>query len=263
MKFDARWLLLIPVLLVAIGLGLLIPSLLDDDGDEETNLLEEGNLSSQAEAEVTAILEQIEDYEKLVEDAPDDVEILKPLADSYFSLAELEVQNGLVNESFGHYKSAVDNYRRILVLQPDNAAVRLSLGLSYDGLLMREVAYRELRSVNTSDPQLSFDLANALIKVGLFAEARQALAAIDTDDADLLIEIALNYVEDLQLLEEAEAAARRSTELNPANQRAWLTLGFILKAAGKNEEATVALEKAIEIDPNSPIAEEAQNFLDG
>lgn len=263
MNFNAKWLLLIPVLIVAVGLGLLIPTLLEDDGDEGTSLIEEGNLSSQAEADVTATLEQIDDYESLLENSPDDIEILKALADSYYGLAELEVQNGLVNDSFTHFKSAVDNYRKILALQPDNGAVRLSLALAYDGLLMREVAYRELRSVKTSDPQLTFDLANAFIKVGLFAEARESLESIETSDANLMTDIALNYAEDLQLFDQAEAAARQATGIDPANQRAWLTLGFILKSAGKEEEARSVLEKTIELDPQSPIADEAQNFLDG
>jgi tetratricopeptide (TPR) repeat protein len=235
---------------------------LESDGDDELNIIEEGNLSSQAEADVNESLEQIQDYEQLLEATPDDIEILKPLADNYFTLAELEASSGLTNDSFGHYKSAADNYRKILTLQPDNASVRLSLGLAYDGLLMREVAYRELRSVQSNDPVALFDLANAYIKVGLYTEAKQSLDAIQTDDPETLINIALAYAEELQLYTEAEAAVARATEIDLDNQRAWLTLGFILKSAGKDAEATVALEKAIEIDPHSPIAEEAQSFLD-
>jgi tetratricopeptide (TPR) repeat protein len=260
-NFNAKWLLLIPVLLVAVGLGLFIPRLLDSDDSDDLAIIEEGNLSAEDKSQVTETLDEISDYEQLVASSPDDVSILKPLADDYFGLAQLEAQSGQTNDSFIHYKSAVDNYQKILVLQPDNAAVRLSLGLAYDGLLMREVAYRELRSVETSDPVLLFDLASALNLVGLFSEAKQALDGIVTDDPELLINVALEYTENLQLYTEAEAAVLRATDLAPDNQRAWLTLGFILKAAGKEEESRIALEKAVELDPESPMAEEAQNFL--
>lgn len=238
MNIDYKWLLLIPVLLVAVGLGLLIPRLVSDGGDEQLDIVAEGNLSAQAEEQVNQMVEEIDNYERLLRAAPDDIEILKPLADDYFDLAELEEQNQLTNDAFKHYKAAVDNYRKILSLQPQNVPVRLSLALAYNGLRMRDVAYRELASLNISD-----------------------LGAVDTSDTSLLIDAGLLYQEGYGLLTEAQTLLARATVLEPDNSRAWLSLGYVLKAEGRAAEANAAFEKVIEIDANSDYAQAARDYL--
>ncbi|RJQ44250.1 MAG: hypothetical protein C4534_06735 [Gaiellales bacterium] len=237
MNFSYKWLLLIPVLLVAIGLGLLIPRLLSDD-TEELGIVSEGSLSAEAEARVAEILAQIEDYEKLLEASPGDVGILMPLAGSYYELAKVEEQYQQTNDSFRHFKSAVDYYRQALELQPENDAIRLSLALSYSGLRMGDVALREIESLSVSD-----------------------LESLGTNDTSLLIDAGLLYQEEYSRAAEAEILLVKATTLEPENQRAWLSLGFVRRSAGKTSEANAALEKVIAIDPTSDYAQAAQEYL--
>ncbi|MHB8968114.1 MAG: tetratricopeptide repeat protein [Thermoleophilia bacterium] len=236
--FNYKWLLLIPVLLVAIGFGVLIPMVLSSDSEEQPDIIKEAGLSAQAEEGVKRMLEQISSYEELLTTAPDDVDVLKPLADNYYDLAKLEEQNQLTNDAFGHYKAAVDNYRKVLAVQPDNGPARLSLALAYNGLLMRDVAFRELQVFTV-----------------------ESLSALDTTDTDLLIDAALFYQEEFSLLPEAEALLGRATAVEPDNSRAWLSLGFVLRSQGRTAEATAAFEKVIAIDPNTSYADGAREYL--
>jgi tetratricopeptide (TPR) repeat protein len=59
--------------------------------------------------------------------------------------------------------------------------------------------------------------------------------------------------------QEAEAAAKRALELDPAYARAWLGLGFFMVKANQPAEAVVAFQKALELYPGSP---ERQVILD-
>lgn len=239
MKFNYRWLLLIPVLLVAVALGILIPRLLSGEDDSgETAVITEGSLSAQDEEQVKQILDQIGNYETLLQATPDDVEVLKPLADDYSDLARIEKDSQLTNDSFKHYKAAVDNYRKILALQPGNAPVRLALALAYDGLLMRDVAYRELTNFTVDQ-----------------------LSAMETDDTELLIDAALLYQEGFRLLPQSETLLQKATTLEPDNARAWLSLGFVIKSEGRTDEANAAFNKVIEIDPDSDYAQGAREYL--
>lgn len=236
--FNYKWLLLIPVLIVAIGMGVLIPMLLSSDSAEQPDIIKEAGLSAQAEEGVKRILEQIASYEELLVATPDDVEVLKPLADNYYDLAKLEEQNQLTNDSYGHFKAAVDNYRKVLALQPDNGPVRLNLALAYNGLLMRDVASRELDVFSVTD-----------------------LGALDTSDTELLIDAALFYQEELGRLPEAGALLTRATTIEPDNSRAWLSLGFVFRSEGRTAEAKTVFDKVIAIDPNSSYAEGAREYL--
>ena len=238
MKFNYKWLLLIPLLLVAIGFGFLIPRLFNDEENEDLSIMQEGGLSAQAEARVQQMLDQIDNYEKLLESSSDDVEILLPLADNYYDLAKLEEENQQINDSYKHYKSAVDYYQHVLQLQPENIAARLSLALSYSGLLMGDVAMREIETLTGSE-----------------------LSALDTTDTDLLIDAGLMYQEDYGRPEEAEILLIKATTQEPENQRAWLSLGFVLSAAGKTTEASAAFEQVIAINPNSDYAQAAEQYL--
>jgi tetratricopeptide (TPR) repeat protein len=54
---------------------------------------------------------------------------------------------------------------------------------------------------------------------------------------------------------------KRGTTVMPSYQRIWLSLGFVLTSKGKNEEAKPALQKAIELDPNTDMGQEAKRIL--
>lgn len=237
MKFNYKWLLLLPVLLVAVGLGILIPRLMDNDG-EDLAIVNEAGLSAEAEARVDDLLEQIGNYEKLLQSSPDDVEVILSLADAYSDLGKIEAEYEKMNDSFTHFKAAVDNYRRVQQLSPDDKEIYLKLALAYDGLLMTDVAYRELASYTPDD-----------------------LAAAQVGDASLLIDAGLLYQEEYGRSAEAISLLQRATSLQPEDQRAWLSLGFIFRSAGMNDEASVAFNQVIALGPDSDYAQSAREYL--
>ncbi len=54
---------------------------------------------------------------------------------------------------------------------------------------------------------------------------------------------------------------RKGIVSNEFHQRIRLSYGFVLMAAGKNQEAKVALQKASDMNPNSSIGQEASRLL--
>ncbi|HDN94490.1 MAG TPA: tetratricopeptide repeat protein [Nitrospirae bacterium] len=61
--------------------------------------------------------------------------------------------------------------------------------------------------------------------------------------------------------EKAIKTIKKGTEINPIYQRIWLTQGFILLSAQKQEEAKQALEKAVELGPGTTIGTEAKRMI--
>ena len=55
-----------------------------------------------------------------------------------------------------------------------------------------------------------------------------------------------------QRWEEAQAAFRRATELDPKLDRAWYGLGLVLIRLGRHDEAVTALKRNTELQPMSP-----------
>ena len=70
--------------------------------------------------------------------------------------------------------------------------------------------------------------------------------------------ITLHYlgrsVEALQVLEEG-------TEIDPAYQRIWLTMGFVNSQLGQFDQARTALEQARSLDADSEVGQAAQQML--
>lgn len=153
MNSNLKWLLLIPVLAVAIALGYLIPTqLLSDDNSGDENSSTTRQASQALQIEMDNVQERIDAYERLLEQNPNDMESIKGLADGYLEIGTYQADAGQENESFRSYKNAVDNYRKYLAVNPGDNNVRKDLGLVYSYLQMTDVALRELRAVTAADP---------------------------------------------------------------------------------------------------------------
>jgi tetratricopeptide (TPR) repeat protein len=87
----------------------------------------------------------------------------------------------------------------------------------------------------------------------------QALA-LSPKDAELYNEvgIALHYA---GRSAEAVDKLKQGVAISPGHQRIWLTLGFVQARSGAAAEGRSALQKAAEMDPNSPIGQEAKRLL--
>lgn len=60
---------------------------------------------------------------------------------------------------------------------------------------------------------------------------------------------------------EALAALKDGVQVDASYQRIWLTLGFVQAGAGDTAAARTALERAVELAPESPIGQEAGRML--
>lgn len=176
MSDNLKWLLLIPVVIVAIALGYLIPKLLGGDDDERPSTKQQQSQALQLD--IDEIQGRIGAYEGILSRNTADVDALRGLADSYRELGALQGENNEFNDSYQSNKLAVDYYRKFLAARPDELEARIDLGLTYFYMQMPEIGERELKAVVQAAPAnqrawhaLAWVLENGLGKTD---EARQA-----------------------------------------------------------------------------------------
>lgn len=150
MKSNLKWLLLIPVLAVAVGVGFLAMKLMAGDSSADTTT--NSQQSPALQVQLSNIQEKITAYEALLQRNPNDLEALRGLGDSYLDEGRAQQQSKQVNDSYRSYKNAVDQYRKYLAIQPTNVEVRIDLGLSYSYLQMIDIALRELNASVAAAP---------------------------------------------------------------------------------------------------------------
>jgi len=81
------------------------------------------------------------------------------------------------------------------------------------------------------------------------ADFERALS-LSPENPDVQRDFALFVLRPVGRLEDAIVAARRSAALDPLNGRAWGTLGSLLVAAGRLQEAHDALNRSLEVNPD-------------
>lgn len=152
MSGNLKWLLLIPIFAIAITLGYLIPTQLsnDDSNGESTSTTSQQNQALQIQLD--DLQERIKAYQALLERNPGDIDAMKGVGDSYLEMGSYQGEGGSVNDSYGSYKNAVDQYRAYLAIKPEDVEVRIDLGLTYSYLQMIDISLRELRTATTADP---------------------------------------------------------------------------------------------------------------
>lgn len=152
MKSNLKWLLLIPVFVIAISLGYLIPTKLLSDTSSDDNTSTNKQQNQALQIQVDDIQERISAYQTLLQRNPDDVDAMKGMGDSYLEMGAYQGDSGDVNESYRSYKNAVDQYRKYLSIKPDGNEVRIDLGLAYSYLQMIDIALRELGAATAAEP---------------------------------------------------------------------------------------------------------------
>ena len=131
-----------------------------------------------------------------------------------------------------------------------------------DSNLMKVLPVEELM-VDTSDPQALARLGDQYFESSNYMQAieiyKKALE-IDPNDIDTLNDLGLayHYTGNSDL---AEEVLIKGTVTAPSFQRIWLTLGYVLKSAGKNEEARSVLQKTVDMDPDNEVGQEALIML--
>jgi tetratricopeptide (TPR) repeat protein len=116
------------------------------------------------------------------------------------------------------------------------------------------VVYTELDALLPRRPEILNNLGVALFGVGRYREAeqryREALA-IDPDLPHTLCNLATLLQADP---EESASCVRRALEIDPRFPGARTKLGLLLQSAGRDREAEVAFQEALESFPNDAVA---------
>jgi Flp pilus assembly protein TadD/DNA-binding MarR family transcriptional regulator len=172
------------------------------------------------------------------------IELDPDFADPLGNLGEILVLSG------ERYKEAESAYRSAIQLAPKDARTWFNLGKLLEQHLERPV---EAKGAYKMAAQLDDTKAHALIRLGALlmmtdddAEAEDNLRTairIAPEDAQAwtLLGVLLTGIEDRTA--EAEAALRKALEIAPDSSEAWFALGAMYFCVGRNEEASVALDR--------------------
>lgn len=151
MSDNLKWFMLVPILLIAVGLGYVIPKLFGG-GDANEMAMTTKQQGQAVQLELSDLQARMDAYQEILKRDPNDLTAIRGLADTYLQMGSTQYDNGDANEAYRSYKASVDQYRRYLALKPDDVEVRIDLGLDYSYLDMFEVAVRELKSVTQAAP---------------------------------------------------------------------------------------------------------------
>jgi tetratricopeptide (TPR) repeat protein len=91
-------------------------------------------------------------------------------------------------------------------------------------------------------------------------ERYEKAVELDPGDADSLNDLGLAYFYTGNNAA-ALSALEQATSVDPALQRAWLSRGFILARLGRSGEAKDALQRTIELGPETGVGQEARRIL--
>jgi Tfp pilus assembly protein PilF len=152
----------------------------------------------------------------------------------------------------GHHAEAVTQFRRALVLQPDNGSARLLLGSSLLGLRKNAKAVRELKRAATllpDEPQVHLELGTAYEALGNWIAAVQEfqkLAKLAPQEPEFSYELGNAWTK------LSDWSFREIIKLDPNSARVHMGLGLELAAQGKHDEALAAYQQAVRSDPAMP-----------
>lgn len=182
MNDNLKWLLLIPVVIVAIAMGFLVPKLLGGGGREGDQATATRQQQSQAlQADIDDTQQSIDAYLGLAERNPGDVDALRGLGHKYREIGSLLSEDNRENEAYVNFKKAIDYYRKYLALKPEDLEVKIDVGLTYFYLMMPKIAERELRAIAQAAPtnQRAWHSLGWVLENGL-GKTEEAKAAWET-----------------------------------------------------------------------------------
>ena len=182
-------------------------------------------------------------------------------AEQYFRLAQ-------ANFAEGKNQEAIQNLRKSLQLNPKDADVHAYLGVVYLLLSDFERAETEMEEALKLNPYLT-DARNSLgavqMKTGRPEEARATFEEALKDKTYPSPEKVLYNLGTLHLdakrYPEALDAFRRAVAANSNYARGYFGLGRVFAETGKGEDARTNFRKAIALDPKSPEADRARDYL--
>jgi type IV pilus biogenesis/stability protein PilW len=182
--------------------------------------------------------------------------------------AQKYFQLGQASFSEGKNQEAIQNLKKSLQLNSKDADVHNFLGVVYLLLSDYPSAEKELEEALKLNPYLT-DAKNSLgavyMKTGRSEKARDSFEEALKDKTYSSPEKILYNLGTLDLearhYAEALEAFRKAVTANAGYARGYFGLGLVYAETGKVEDATTNFKKVISLDPKSPEAARAQEFL--
>lgn len=188
------------------------------------------------------------------------VELDKNSAGAFVLLAQLQVAKGLTNQ-------AVANYQRAIELSPNDARLYYSVGSLYESMgnwQQAQASYQKVLSIQPENPLAANNLAYLMLEHGgspnvaltLAQTARKGLPNLPNAADTLGWAYYSNgaYSVAVPLFEDAVKKV-------PDNQTYRYHLGLAYQKLNDPMRAKVELQKVIDLDPKSPIADDARRTL--
>jgi tetratricopeptide (TPR) repeat protein len=199
------------------------------------------------------------EYESLLEQYPDDLNLMELTAHAY--------------NTVGRYEEADALFDRVIKARPRDMSLRFRVAVVHEGRGETERAQEELAKVVELDPRGEVGRA-ALDRLGL-KEGLDLMRENKLDQALAVLERVLSRVPNEPLTNlnagilyqrlgrnaEAEAAYKRTLAAVPDNADASLRLGRLYEATGRVDEAIEALEAVVTRAQGSPQGREAKGRL--
>ena len=164
----------------------------------------------------------------------------------------------------GDYAEAVRLMRMLLSQDPNNVSVLHNLGMALSNLGALDEAQRHLQHVleiQPSNADALVALSVVLIRKGQTEQAIEVLKkaiAIAPNNAYAHRNLGVSFMK-LNKMDDGIIHLRRATELKPDDQQAWFGLAQALELKGDKSQADAALLRVIDIDAQSPLAEQARS----
>jgi len=183
-------------------------------------------------------------------------------AEQYFRL-------GQANFAEGKNQEAIQNFKKSLQLNPKDADVHAYLGVVYMLFSDFEGAEKEMKEALKLNPYMT-DARNSLgavyMKTGRRDEARAAFEEALKDRTYSSPEKILYNLGTLHLeakrYPEALDAFQRAVGSNAAYAKGYYGLGQTYAETGRTEEARTSFQKVIALEPDSPEAARAREYLE-
>ena len=190
----------------------------------------------------------------------------KKIAKKFSKCPEIFHLLGLINYQLDLFEDAMDAYREVIKLQPDNERAHSSLAAVQKQSMEYEEAtksYKRLISLNPHLKENYFNLANSLN----FLEKKED--ALSIFKRCTIVDVCLteahynigNILNELGKYEEAIASYEKAIKLNPVYMDAYNNLGNTLNDAGDLNAALECYGKALKIDPHDAATHTNQSFV--
>ena len=171
------------------------------------------------------------------------------------SEAKAYIDRGIAYENQGQYQEAIESYKQVTRINPNDDKAYSRLGSLYGKLNRFQEAIdacKEATRLNSNDVNAYGILGATYSKLGRHEEAIEAFKQtirISPNDPRGHFGLSVQYGQ-IGRYDEAIEALNQAIRINPNNANAYNNRGYVYLEVGKDQSALQDLQKAIELDKN-------------